>query len=495
MNPKQQDINPLLHKEIGAHHPATGIAAIMAILARAEQGDLIAQSELFSDMEERDTHIFAEMTKRKMAISQLDWELKPDLSVGAREKKDIKALQYLLDDALDIESLVFSMADSIGHGFAALEIQWKNTNGYWLPEKIQHRPQRWFTLDKATRENLRLRDGSQDGAELVKYGWLIHEHSNKSGPLATRGLYRTLALPYLFKNFATKNWLRFCELYAVPIRVLFHHEKDETKKYGLLAAMQSMGQNGVALLEGGTQDDLKTVDAANGEGQGFLNLIQWCEGSVSKAILGGTLTSDSGKNGNYATASVHDQVRNEIRDHDAKQIAETLTKQLLGAIIAVNGLNLHCKWVFDTQQSADLALTADAIPKLVAAGFKIPASYLYDKLKIPMPEDGEEILAAPQAALPAPAPTKLTALAGDIQQPVFTADQQAIEDLADGVLNALSSPINPAVIASAIRAAKDPQDLEVRLAAALLGLDSTDFNKTLEQALFAADVMGYAHAS
>ena len=493
MNPKSQFIDPLLHREIGAHHPSTGIAAIMAILARAEQGDLIAQSELFSDMEERDTHIFAEMTKRKMAVAQLSWELKPNLSAGARENNDIQAQQYLLDDALDIETLVFNLADSIGHGFSALEIQWKNTNGYWLPEKIQHRPQRWFTVDKATRENLRLRDGSLDGVELVNYGWIIHEHSNKSGPLATRGLYRALALPYLFKNFATKNWLRFCELYAVPIRVLFHHEKDEMKKYGLLSAMQAMGQNGVALLEGGTQDDLKTVDSAKGEGQGFLNLIQWCEGSVSKAILGGTLTSDSGKNGNYATASVHDQVRNEIRDHDAKQIAETLTKQLINAIIAVNGLNLRCKWVFDTQQSADLALYADAIPKLATAGFQIPTSYLYDKLKIPMPENGEDILAVAQAA-PAAIPTKLTALSSNIQQPVFTADQQAIEDLADGVLNALSSPIDPAVIASAIRAAKDPQDLEQRLSAVLLGADSTDFTKTLEQALFAADVMGYAHA-
>ena len=491
MKPKSQFIDPLLHREIGAHHPSTGIAAVMAILARAEQGDLIAQSELFSDMEERDTHIFAEMTKRKMAVAQLSWELKPILSAGAREKKDIKALQTLLDDALDIETLVFNMADSIGHGFSALEIAWKNTSGYWLPEKIIHRPQRWFTVDKATRENLRLRDGSLDGIELASYGWIIHEHSNKSGPLATRGLYRTLALPYLFKNFATKNWLRFCELYAVPIRVLFHHEKDEMKKYGLLSAMQAMGQNGVALLEGGTQDDLKTVDSAKGEGQGFLNLIQWCEGSVSKAILGGTLTSDSGKNGNYATANVHDQVRNEIRDHDAKQIAETLTKQLINAIIAVNGLTIRCKWVFDTQQSADLALYADAIPKLATAGFQIPVSYLYDKLKIPMPEGGEEVLAAPQAT---PAPTKLTALSGTINRPVFTQDQQAIEDLADGVLSTLSSPIDSDAIKSAIRAAKDPQDLEERLAAVLLGADTTNFNKALEQALFAADVMGYAHA-
>ena len=498
MNPQKQDINPLLQREVGYHHPGTSIEAILSLLQRAEHGILTSQSELFTDMEERDAHIYAEMTKRKMAVAQLDWELRPSNNTGAREKKDIKNLQTLIDDKLDIETLVFNMADGIGHGFSALEIQWqKDSSGYWMPESITPRPQRWFMVDRETKSILRLRDTTIDGADLVTYGWLIHQHSSKTGTIATQGLYRALALPYLFKNFATKNWLRFCELYAVPIRVLFHHEKDMVKKNALLDAMRAMGQNGVALLEGGMQDDLKTVDAAKGEGQGFLNLIQWCEGSVSKAILGGTLTSDSGKNGNYATASVHDQVRNEIRDHDAKQIAETLTRQLLGAIIAVNGLNISCKWVFDTQQSADLALYADAIPKLVGSGFKIPTRYIYDKLKIPMPENGEEILTVPQAALPAlpaPAPTKLTALAGDIQQPVFTADQQTIEDLADGVLNALSSPIDSAVIASAIRAAKDPQDLEQRLAAVLLGSDTSEFNKTLEQALFAADIMGYAHA-
>ncbi len=79
-----------------------------------------------------------------------------------------------------------------------------------------------------------------EGAELVRYGWLLHQHSSKTGYPATQGLYRALALPYLFKNFATKNWLRFCELYAIPIRVLFHHEKDEGKKQELMSALAAV---------------------------------------------------------------------------------------------------------------------------------------------------------------------------------------------------------------------------------------------------------------
>lgn len=39
----------------------------------AEQGNLQAQADLFCDMEERDGHIFSEITKRKQAVNGLPW--------------------------------------------------------------------------------------------------------------------------------------------------------------------------------------------------------------------------------------------------------------------------------------------------------------------------------------------------------------------------------------------------------------------------------------
>ncbi|MCF7986199.1 MAG: DUF935 domain-containing protein, partial [Methylovulum sp.] len=109
-------------------------------------------------------------------------------------------------------------------------------------------------------------------------------------------------------------------------------------------------------------------------------LIDWCEQSISKAILGGTLTSSTGTNGNYATAQTHDDMRYMIRDHDARQIAETLNTQLINAIVKLNGLAISPRLTFDTQEPDDLAIYADALPKLVAIGAKIPASYIYEKL-------------------------------------------------------------------------------------------------------------------
>jgi phage gp29-like protein len=500
---KKQFIEPILKQEIGMHHPARSVGEILSILALAEQGDITAQAELFADMEERDAHIYAEMNKRKMAVAQLDWELKAPAEAAAREKKEIAKLQELIRENIDIESLLFDMADGIGHGYSGVQLGWvRNAQGMWLPSELDHRPARWFTVDNETRQEIRLRDGrSMNGTELIRHGWVMHKHSSKSGEAATRGLFRALALPYLFKNFATKNWLRFCENYGVPIRVLFHSEKDPSRKRELLRALKDMGATGAALLEGASDEDLKVVDLASGEGQGFQSLIDWCERSISKAILGGTLTSDTGTNGNYATANVHNDVRLQLRNHDSRQLAESITRQFLGSIIELNGLSIRPRFILDTQDPEDLALYAEAIPKLVAVNFKVPAKWAHEKLKIPEPGEGEEFLQPLQTQQEPeqedgntkPKQSDLSFKVNAVR-PVFTQQQQRIESLADALLENLRSPIDTASIAGAIRGAKDPEDLEDRLAAVLGGADIEGFAVILERALFAADVMGYAHA-
>lgn len=65
----------------------------------------------------------------------------------------------------------------------------------------------------------------------------------------------------------------------------------------------------------------------------------------------------------------------------------------------------------------------------------------------------------------------------------------------DAILPDVPSPIVDAAIQSAIRAAKDPADLQERLAVVLSDADPRRFNQTLERSLFAADLLGYAHAS
>lgn len=506
---KNQAIDPFLQRESNNHIPIKGVDDVINIFIRAEQGDIIDQADLFEDMEERDAHIGSEMAKRKSQVAQLDWCIEPSKRATDADKVKIDEIEDLIEDVMDIESIIFSMADAIGKGFACLQLEWAidEASGLWFPSKVTQRPQRWFVVDQETRLNVRLRDNSvgPDGAELIPDQWIVHEHYTRSAQGPTKsGLFRQLGLPYVFKNFAIKNWLRFVRNYGLPLRILFSYEKDEKKKSELKEALYQAGASGVALIEGGTAEDLKTVDLATGEGHGFEALINWCERAVSRSILGGTLTSSTGDNGNYATANVHDDARLQIRNHDAKQIAETLTNQLFGAICRMNGLKLSAKWVFDTQEPEDLALYADAVPKLVGAGVKIPSKWISEKLKIPVAEDGDEVLTVPSSAAPQPTqpeekkqPIKgagLSAIIGKVERRKFTPQQETLETLADDMNGSIKSPVDSEAIGMAIRAATSPEDLEARLAAVLDGVDLETFSIMMERALFAADVMGYAHA-
>lgn len=524
--PSKQNTNPLLFRETSTYQINATVSQVLNTLQQADAGTLTAQADLFSQMEELDAHIFSEITKRKMAVAQLDWNLTPPRDAMQTEKKAIAKLEDKLRDALDIDSLVFDMADAIGKGFSCIEIDWRrDSDGFWMPAQFFFRPQRWFTTDTPTRQEIRLRDYQTiDGVPLIPNGWLVHRHSVRStGYPIVQGIYRQCALPYLIKNFAVKNWLRFCELYGVPMRALFTSESDTLKKQELMNSLKKMGSNGVALLNG-LQEDFKTVDITKGEGQGFQNLIDWCEKSISKAILGATLTSQAdGKTSTNALGNVHNEVRCEYRDFDARQIAETLNSQLISAIVKLNGLTIRPRWVFDTNEGEDLALYADAIPKLVAIGMKISPEYLHEKLKIPMAES-EDILKVARVDIP-PAPlqrgeskVKSGALAfngfapfeggspiglGDVllqsntptlpTLPTFTPAQQVIENLASDSIVQIPLGLSLDEIQEAIFSATTEHDLQEKLAL-LLEKDNPAHQELLTKALFSAQVLGYVNA-
>jgi len=145
-------------------------------------------------------------------------------------------------------------------------------------------------------------------------------------------------------------------------------------------------------------------NAATGDNKAFDSMISLMERTMSKAILGGTLTSSEGANGTQALGKVHNEVRTELRNADAKQIAATLKRQLIYPLLALNkgatDMRRCPSLVFDTQEPEDLKLYSEAVPKLVDVGMRIPAKWAHDKLKIPQPAEGDEVLVktAPAAA-------------------------------------------------------------------------------------------------
>ncbi len=146
-------------------------------------------------MEERDAHIFAEMSKRKRAALNIEWTIESPPNPSAEEKSQTDMLRELIAGVPGQEDMILDALDGIGHGFSMLEIEWQQIGKNWLPKALHHRPQSWFQVSRFDQNKIHLRNNSPDGAELIPFGWIGHVHKAKSGYMARAGLHRGARWP------------------------------------------------------------------------------------------------------------------------------------------------------------------------------------------------------------------------------------------------------------------------------------------------------------
>ncbi|MDO8180164.1 MAG: DUF935 domain-containing protein [Undibacterium sp.] len=402
-----------LHMEY-ANHPSRGLtpARLASILQQAEQGNLLAQAELFADMEEKDGHLYAEMNKRKRAILTIDWEIRPPRNASAAEKKQADYLTELVQDFPSWDNLLLDALDGIGHGYSCIELEWLLTGKEYLVKAAFHRPPSWFTVNQQNQNELRLRDNSSNGAELAQFGWIVHKHRARTGVLARTGLHRILAWPFLFKNYAIRDLAELLEIYGLPIRLgKYPPGTGDAEKATLLRAVTQLGHAAAGIIPESMSIEFQTAAAGNHDP--FQAMVTWAEQTMSKAILGGTLTSQAdGKSSTNALGQVHDEARREILTSDAKQLAATLTRDLLYPLLVLNGNQVtdprrmpHL--YFDVREEEDFKMIADALPNLVNLDMPVPVSWVQRKLAIPAQQGDEPMLKPVKTPAPVGLPANL----------------------------------------------------------------------------------------
>ncbi|MCQ4310906.1 DUF935 domain-containing protein [Pseudomonas stutzeri] len=474
-----------------AEHPSNGLTPpkLAGILRAAEQGDIKAQCELFQDMEEKDAHLLAEIGKRRRALTTVDWAVVPPRNPSAAEQAEADWLNEVLQDLPDFEDLLFDMLDAIGKGFAGIELDWERYGREWMPKAFNYREASWFQLDPATRTELRLRDGSVEGEPLQPFGWILHQHKAKSGYVARGGLYRVLAWPYLFKNYAVRDLAEFLEIYGLPVRLgKYPSGATADEKATLLRAVVNIGHNAAGIIPEDMAIDFK--EAAKGTHDPFDWMVQWAEKSMSKAILGGTLTSQAdGASSTNALGNVHNEVRHDLLKADAKQVATSLRQYLLYPLLVLNKGGERDprrlpRFQFDLVEAEDMATYAEALPKLVEAGMQIPVSWAHDKLRIPLPGKDDAVLGTAVPAGTVTAATRVAALKSK-------SGNDPIDDLAEQLANDWE-PVAELVapVQQLLASCKSLEEFRDRLPEVIPQLDAGQLAELIAQGMFAGTLAG-----
>lgn len=374
-------------------YPSDGLTPVKLarIFKEADAGDPFRQMELFEEMESKDTHLFSQLQTRKLAVTGLDWEVQPfsqdetDQEIAAFVEEQLKELDGFSDNLMDI-------LDAIGKGISFQEIEWEYRDGHVVVGNIEYVHQKKFYYDTLTDALMLRTEAFPGGIPLPENKFIVHRYKARSGHPSRYGVLRVVAWMYLFKNYDLKDWVSFCEVYGMPLRLgTYDATASEKDKAALMDAIVRMGTDAAGIVPSGT--DIKFIESNKQSSVDiYERLARFCDEQMSKAIVGQTLTSDSG--GSYAQSKTHNDVRQDLTEADCKAVMETVRRDLIRPLVEFNfGVQAHVPYfILNATDTDDLKETAEIVNTLAAAGLEIPKSWLYKKFNIPAPEDGEETI-------------------------------------------------------------------------------------------------------
>lgn len=488
---------------------------------RQHELGLFATSALLAEAMTRDDSFDAVLHTRVGGLLGLDKTVTPSTKGPARGAKKIaSAIDGRFEEFFERHALSQLLRWGILMGFAIAQIIWEpNEDGTeWLPSlDVWHPVFTYVRLD--TQEYIVY---TTEGPITVTPGdgqWLLYTpYGRKYGWF--NGAIRSVAIPWLARQYAWRDWLRWSELYSLGIRkAIVPANADQKIKNKFYAQVAAIGAAPVVLCEeneSGKKYDLQTdFPDATKAAESFEKLLNKCESKIAIRINGQNLTTEV-KGGSYAAAKVHENVKQDILQSDSTTLGDVLSRDVITPYISFHDFPAKTTapivgWVTatpdDAQQSAEkVGKVATAMNDFKTAGSPVDERALLTKFDVPVLPEG-----VPVPTLPAPA---APAAPGDASKPkaeppanTTASDRVALrrggrehavegQTYVDKLVTKAGARGRSAIaphlrsVKQALADAKDYDDLKIRLKQVLRTANSKRLEKVVERTLLMAHLAG-----
>lgn len=380
-------------------------------------GTLQLQMEMFRAMEDSWPRLGKNVHEVKSAVQNTEWQIMPFMEKGEKPTESAQEMASFIERALynmrpnllqnenDFDQTLYDLLDAMGKGLSVLEILWdKNKAGEILPRATRWvNPQYYghtFAMDQL---DTLLVDPAAHGyfnpgsaQEFPPDKFLIGVYRTGSGDRAAdTALYRKLAPWWMYTTYATEWMVQYAQLFGLPFRKGKYRAGDPQAKKDIAEMLANMGAAGWGAFPEGT--DVEFIDAGKNAGtnpQAWL--IEKADAYCDQMILGQTLTSNEGDKGSRSLGEVHERIRADRIMQCAYWAAEVINKQLIPSIVRLNygEKGLAEMPSLTPQQASESPETAATRLKTVVIDMGLPVTkqYAYEKLGIPMPGEGDELL-------------------------------------------------------------------------------------------------------
>lgn len=480
-------------RQIWSGSAASGLTPqrMATILRACDQGDLHEFLTLAEEMEERDPHYLSVLGTRKRVISGIKPAVKP-AGEDARSKEIAEAVEREIAEHDALPDLIEDLLDALGKSFSVVELDWARGPRMWTFKEFVHRDPRHFTFDRETGREVRLLDESApvEGLALEPAKFAVHRAKIKSGLTYRNGLARVVAFAWMCKQYTLKDWIAFIETYGLPLRLGRYGPEataDDVRK--LFQAVANIGTDAAAVLPKSMEIDFENGPTVTGD-KLFETFARWADEQISKAVLGQTMTADSGSS--EAQAKVHNDVRHDIAISDARAIMGTINRDIVRPFVELNfgAQEDYPRLLLSIEEPEDAKAKIDGAVALAGIGVRFKAAELRQTLGYSDPEDGDEVVGGqPKApAPPAEPPVAQNRLALNREDPPADPLTEIEEDMLSD-WQELAAGLQEG-IASAVGGAGSYEELLAKLPEALSHMPTGLAVETLVKGLFNARALG-----
>ncbi|WP_411037624.1 DUF935 domain-containing protein [Shinella sp. BYT-45] len=441
----------------------------------------------------RDPHAFAILQKLKLEVVSREWKVQPasDRRVDKRAAEDVERQLK----AIDFDRLTRGLLGAVLKGFAVAEILWSSTSLGWQAVAVKVKKQRRFRFDLDGKLRVLTRNDTVDGEPVPDRKFIVHRHSiddDDDDPYGV-GLGSVLFWPAWFKRQVLAHWLRATEKHATPTSLgRYPGGFDKEKQDKLLAAMRQMSNDtGIAVPD---TVEVSLLESKNGGGGDFVEkLARYLDELMSEAVLGETLTTNSGERGARSLGEIHNEIRIAIAKAAADLVCATLKNTLVRWIVELNHPGAGLPEVYrDFSEAEDLDKKVERDKKIFEMGFEPESEdYINETYGGEWRRKADRTQEDPSAP---GAPASPGATAGlDFADPLPVRNGERVVNELSEQLDTLGQPILDRMIEQ-IRAefqeARDYDDLQLRLARLSSEMGVDDLASLIGQGALLASLEG-----
>jgi phage gp29-like protein len=309
------------------------------VLKRRGQS-IVIYRELLSD-----SHLSAVLGSRAAVPKGFDWALDrnncPEVIYKSIENWFFNILERKSGVGdLSREELIDNLMDVIYWGYQPAELLWGFDSGLWVPTQIIPKPPEWFFWWIG-----------EDGVPELRFLSETHAIEGEPPPDSYtlicprvkpsyenpygQGVASKCFWPVLFKRAGMEFWLNFMERFAQPWVVGKTHSADPAMVQKLADDLKVLVQDAVIALSG-TDKTVELLENKTSTDAGFIELCNFMDSQMSKAVLGHALSTDSGDNGSYAATRGALSVRSDIGVQDTKMV-KAIFNDVIHLIMLKNG--------------------------------------------------------------------------------------------------------------------------------------------------------------